>query len=620
MELFQHQQSWQGRPAYFLAACVMMFAQSSSAAVQTLNFISLDAKPLYANVSVLPYANPKAPKMGAVISASFGTFDNLNSINGKGTPAEGVQYLYDTLMSSSLDEPGVMYPLLATSITYDPERPKYATFHLNPKARFSDGSPVTAQDVVATFKTILKDGAPGIRIYFSDIADVHAVNQHDVRFDFKSDNNKEMPLIIATVPIFSQSDLKKRDFTRVNLQAPMGSGPYVVGYIDAGRAITYQRNPNYWAKDIMVNRGAYNFNQIKYVYYRSLEVAFEGFKAGQYTINDEKTARRWATEYNFKAVNAGVIRREEIPNHNPIPMQSFVLNTRRKPMDDIYFRQALTYACDFEWQNKALFYGKYKRLQSFFDNSELAATGQPSKDELKVLMPYWSKLSPLMQSGVMANWKYPVSDASGFNRANLLTARKILLDHGYRYNQQGQLLGKDHRPIKLEFLLHQDGLERTLMPFVRNTKRLGIQIDIRRVDIPQYIARKRSYDFDLTTDTLPQTLNPGNEQSRFWGSASADEEGNYNYAGIKNPVIDAVIDQLIRSKNRDALIVHTRVLDRLLRAGYYVIPQYNKDKDWVAYWDMYAHPRVRPKLSVGLDYWWLDAAKAQKVSQYLKRQ
>ncbi len=606
----------------FVTRIVMGLAISSHlfAAVQTFNYISLDAKPLYAGLPALPYANPNAPKGGSIIFPGTGTFDNFNSMNGKGSAAEGVQYLYDSLMKSSLDEPGVMYPLLAESVTYDPDQPKFAIFHLNRKARFSNGSPVTARDVEFTFKKLLSEGAPGIRIYFSEIADVKAISAHDVRFEFKSEDNKEMPLIVATISIFSEKDLKDKDFTRVTLQAPMGSGPYVVDRIDAGRAITYKRNPDYWAKDVASNRGAYNFDSIKFVYYRSLDIAFEGFKTGQYTAHTEYTARRWATEYTFNAVKAGMVKQIEFKNQNPIPTQSFVFNTRRAPLDDIYFRQALSYAYDFEWMNKALFYGKYRRLQSYFDNSELAATGKPSKAELDVLTPYLNRLHPLVKQGVLKEWKYPVSDASGFNRSNLLVARQMLLNRGYKFNSKGQLLNKNGQPIKFELLIHQDGLQRTLMPFVRNAKRLGVEISVRQVDVPQYIQRKRNYDYDITTDVLPQSLNPGNEQARFWSSEAADQAGNYNYAGVRDPVVDEIINKLIRSRNREELIINTRVLDRLLRAGYYQVLSYGKGVDWYAVWDMYERPKTPPKLSVGTDYWWVDPEKAKKVDQYLRRQ
>ena len=540
-------------------------------------------------------------------------------MNGKGSSTEGVDRLFDSLMSASLDEPGVMYPLLAEKVTFDPDKTKYVIFHLNPKARFSDGSAVTAEDVKFSFDAYQNKSNPGLQMYLADLDTTEVLSKYAVKMSFKSDNNSEMPLILSQLPIYSKKDWQKKDFTRVTMQPILGSGPYLIDRIDAGRSISYKRNPNYWAKDLPVNKGRYNFDRLKYVYYRSLDIAFEGFKSGQYTLHEEFTARKWVTEYHFPAVRTGMVVKYRFKHQNPIPTQSFVFNTRRTPFQDIKFRQAITYAYDFEWQNKALFYGQYQRLQSYFANSELEAKGIPSSAELKVLKPYLAKLNPIQRQGVLKAWKYPVSDASGFNRNNLLIARQLLLKAGYSF-QKGRLLDSKGKPIRIEFLIHQDGLQRTLMPFVRNMKRLGVDVAIRHVDVPQYIERMRSKDFDMTTSVMPQSLNPGNEQAQFWGSASADQPGNYNYAGIKNPVIDAVIQQVIRAPNREELVVRTKVLDRLLRAGYYQIPTYGKGENWFAYWNMYHQPKVKPKLSTGIDYWWSDAKQAKKVTHYLGQQ
>lgn len=595
--------------AVFMAAPVQ-------AAMQTTPYIALHGQPQYSTRSVMPYANPHAPKGGYLSTAANGTFDNLNSMNGKGSAADGVNYLFDSLMSSSLDEPGVMYPLLAERVSFDPKNLTTVTFDLNPKAKFSDGSALTAQDVKFTFDAYLTKSNPGLQMYLSDLARVEVLGRHQVRMHLKSKNNSEMPLILAQLPIYAAKDWQKRDFSRITMQPILGSGPYLIEKIDAGRSISYKRNPHYWGKDLAVNKGRYNFDRIKYVYYRNLDVAFEGFKSGQYTLHEEYTARKWVTEYNFPAIKQGMVVKYRFQHQNPIATQSFVFNTRRKAMQDIRFRQAITYAYDFEWQNKTLFYGQYKRLQSYFSNSELEAKGTPSPAELAILKPYLSKLHPIQRQGVLANWRYSVSDASGFNRNNLLTARSLLLKAGYRF-QNGQLLDPKGQPIVLEFLIHQDGLHRTLMPFVRNLKRLGIQVNIRHVDVPQYIERMRRSDFDMTTNVLPQSLNPGNEQAQFWSSKAADEPGNYNYAGIKNPVIDDAVQQLIRAPNREQLVLRTKVLDRLLRAGFYQIPTYGKGENWLAYWNMYQQPKQKPKLSTGIDYWWSDAQQAGKVRQYL---
>ena len=595
-----------------------VLAQGAWAALQTTPFIAVHSAPLYAGLSAMPYANPAAPKGGYLSTSGNGTFDNLNSMNGKGSAADGVNYLFDSLMSSSLDEPGVMYPLLAEKATFDPQKPAYVIFHLNPKAKFSDGSQLTAADVKYSFDAFQTKSNPGLQMYLADLAKTEVLSRHQVKMSFKSDSNAEMPLILAQMPIYSKKDWSGKDFSRVTLQPILGSGPYLIERIDAGRSISYKRNPGYWGKDLPVNKGRYNFDRLKYVYYRSLDIAFEGFKSGQYTLHEELTARKWVTEYHFPAVKAGMVVKYRFQHYNPIATQSYVFNTRRAPFQDIRLRQALTYAYDFEWQNKALFYGQYRRLQSFFSNSELEAKGLPSAAELAVLKPQLAKLDPVQRAGVLKDWKYSVSDGSGFNRSNLLIARQLLLNAGYKF-KDGRLLDKSGKPIEIEFLIHQDGLQRTLMPFVRNLKRLGIQVHIRQVDVPQYIERMRTKDFDMTTDAMPQSLSPGNEQAQFWGSASADQPGNYNYAGIKNPAIDAVVQQLIRAPDRASLVTRTRALDRLLRAGYYQIPTYGKGENWLAYWNMYRQPAVKPKLSTGIDYWWSDAAQAQKVAHYLRR-
>lgn len=598
---------------------ISVITQGAWAALQTTPYIAIHSQPKYAGLTHLPYATPAAPKGGYLSQSANGTFDNLNAMNGKGTAADGVEYLFDTLMVSSLDEPGVMYPLLAEKVTYDPKKTAYVIYHLNPKARFNDGTPVTAEDIKFSFDTYTTKGNPGLQMYLSDLDKTEVLSRYQVKMSFKSNNNSEMPLILAQMPIYSKKNWQGKDFSRITMQPILGSGPYLIESIDAGRSISYKRNPNYWAKDLPVNRGKYNFDRLKFVYYRNMDVGFEGFKSGQYTVHQEYTARKWVTEYNFSAIKDKMVVKYNFNHENPIPTQSFVFNTRRAPMQDIRFRQALTYAYDFEWQNKALFYGQYHRLQSYFANSELEAKGMPSAEELAILKPYLAKLDPIQRAGVLKDWKYPVSDASGFNRKNLLVARELLLEAGYRYHN-AQLTDPKGKPIRLEFLIHQDGLQRTLMPFIRNLKRLGITVNIRHVDVPQYIERMRSKDFDMTTNVLPQSLNPGNEQAQFWSSASADQPGNYNYAGIKNAVIDDAITKVIQAPDRQQLVIRTKVLDRLLRAGYYQIPTYGKGGNWYAYWNMYEQPKIKPKLAVGFDFWWSNPQKAAQVSQYLRRQ
>ena len=590
---------------------------SSGAAVITTPYIALHSVPKYAQAKSLPYANPQAPKGGILIQAADGSFDNLNSMNGKGNVTEGINYIFDSLMSKSLDEPGVYYPLLAEKVSFDPKQTAYIIFHLNPKARFSNGQPVTAKDVKYSFDLYQTQSNFGLQMYLADIKKTEVLSPLKVKISFKSRHNPEMAMIVTQMPIYSQQEWQKRNFKDINLKPILGSGPYVIDRIDAGRSISYKRNPYYWGKDLLVNRGRYNFDRIQYRYYRSPEIKFEAFKSGQFTLHEEKQVNRWVSDYRFPAVQQGQIKTYRFLHHNPIPTQSLIFNMRRQPFADIRFRQALTLAYDFEWLNKALFHGEYQRLNSFFSNSELASIGKPNAQELKILQPNLSKLHPVQRQAVLQDWHYPQSDASGFNRKNLLQARQILLNAGYRY-QQGKLVTAQGKPVQIEFLLHQAEQQRHLMPYLRHLKRLGIQAHIRMVETAQYYERLRNYQFDMIVDTMPQSLTPGQEQKQFWGSQAARQPGNYNYAGIQNPVIDRVIDQVVQAQSREQLIYSTRALDRLLRAGYYHIPTYGTGEYWYAYWNMYRQPKIKPKLSAGIDYWWVDTAKARQVAPYLK--
>lgn len=597
---------------------VPLVMNTSWAALITTPYIALHSPPKYSHLQSLPYANPQAPKGGALILAADGSFDNLNSMNGKGNVTEGINYIFDSLLSKSLDEPGVYYPLLAEKVSFDPKKTTFIIFHLNPKARFSNGQPVTAEDVKYSFELYQTQSNFGLQMYLADIHQLEVLSPLKIKMHFKSGHNPEMAMIVAQMPIYSKRQWQGRDFKDLTLKPILGSGPYVIERIDPGRSISYQRNPQYWGKDLLVNRGRYNFDRIQYRYYRSPEIKFEAFKSGQFTLHEEKQVNRWIRDYQFPAVRQGQVKRYRFRHQNPVPTQSLVFNTRRQPFADIRFRQALSFAYDFEWLNKAMFYGEYQRLNSFFSNSELASRGRPSAQELQILKPHLQKLHPVQRQAVLQDWQYPQSDASGFNRQNLLKARQLLLKAGYRY-QQGQLVNASGQAVKIEFLLHQVEQQRHLMPYLRHLKRLGIQANIRMVETAQYYERLRNYQFDMIVDSMPQSLTPGQEQKQFWSSQAAKQVGNYNYAGIQNPAIDAVIKQVIQAQNREQVIDSTRALDRLLRAGYYHIPTYGTGEYWYAYWNMYQQPKLKPKLSAGIDYWWVDAAKAQRVANYFKQ-
>jgi len=599
------------------------FAKPITSSILSLN----DRASSSSQQSYLPYSNPNAPKVGEFSTFEIGTFDSLNPLINTGTPVNGTAYLSNSLLSASLNEPSVSYGLLADSITRDPQDPSWIIFHINPKAYFSNHQPVTADDVVFTFNTILSKGSTGLRLYYADIQKITALDKYTVRFDFKEKkfqtntaiSNVKLALSIGQMSIFSRQDWQNRPFDQVSLHAPLGNGPYLIDKIDSGRSITYKRNPDYWGRDLMINRGKYNFDRIKYVYYRDPEAAYQGFKLGQYTFKQEKSAQNWVKNYNFPAVNNGFIIKQTIANKNPITMSGLVFNSRQEKFQDRSVRKALTQAFDFEWLNKALFNNTYTRLQSYFFNCELEAKGTPSAEEVKYLTPLLPLLSQQEKDEILNPWSAPTSAGDGFNRKNLLTARQLLLDAGYCY-KDGLLVDQQGKPYSLEILISDASLQRTLLPYIRNLKRLGINATIRLVDTPQYIERVRRFDYDMIVDTYPQTLSPSHEQIGYWGSSSADRQGSLNTAGIKNPAIDQILSELGSAQDRQAVINITRVLDRVLRAEYYMVPLYGLVGNRVVYWNQYRLPKSTPNYDLGLDYWWIDQAAEQNVKRYIGRQ
>ncbi|MGP5273734.1 extracellular solute-binding protein [Psychrobacter faecalis] len=600
-----------------LLAITISWIPASIAAPITTTALGHNSTTEYIDVPFMPYANPNAPKGGTLSLEARGTFNAANKWMTTGVAMVGTDYLYDTLMTGSLNEAFTMYPQLANKVTYDPDDTSWIIYHVNPAARFWDGTAVTSHDVKATYDAILTKGPMYIRSYLGDIKDIEIIDKQRVKFVFKSDENKEILLTVGQFPIFAKSSIDT-DFEKITLTPLMGSGPYKLGRVDAGRAVSYVRDPNYWGRDLMVNRGRYNFDMIKFVYYQSDEIAFEGFKSGQYRFRPENKASNWATGYNFPAVKAGLINKETISSENPVPMQGLVMNMRRPIFQDIRVRQALTAAYDFEWMNKTLFHGQYERLQSFFHGSELAATGTPSAAEMQVLSPLLAKLEPIQRQAVLDEWRLPTSDGSGFNRQGLLKARQLLLDAGFYY-QDMKLYQPNGKLAQIEILMTGETMGRVLLPYIRNLKRLGFDASLRQVDGPQYYERMRRFDYDMIVDKFDQSLSPGAEQVGFWGSAAAEEAGNHNTIGIKNPAIDSVIKKLGDAKSRDEIVLYTHVLDRLLRAGHYLVPLYGKPSTNVAYWNQYRHTAKLPTNAIGIDYWWSDKEAEARVNLYLKQ-
>jgi microcin C transport system substrate-binding protein len=590
-----------------------LLASAGSALLLSLSSLSLaagqHALTLYgepakypANFKHFDFVNPDAPKGGELRQSGFGGFDSLNPFINKGVAADDIGLIYDTLTRHSLDEPFTEYGLLAEKIEVAPDH-SWVRFYLRPQARFHDGKAVTAADVVFTFDALMKDGAPQYKAYYADVAKATAEDTQRVRFDFKRNNNRELPLILGQLPVLPKHWWSNREFNKGNLEMPLGSGPYKVADVAAGRSIRYERVKDYWGNDLAVNRGFYNFDSILIDYYRDTTVALEALKAGQFDYWLEISAKNWASAYDVPAVKDGRLRKEEIANHNPTGMQGFVFNIRRPLFQDLRVREALGLLFDFEWTNKQLFNGAYTRTRSYFENSELAASGLPSSEELKILEPLRAKLDPNVFNSA---FEVPRSDASGIIREQQRRAYQLLQEAGWKIVDD-KMVDADGKPVSLEFLLAQTDFERVLLPYKRNLADLGIELVIRRVDVSQYINRLRSRDFDMIVGGFGQSSSPGNEQREYWHSSSADNPGSRNFIGLKDPAVDSLVEGLINADSRQSLVTHTRALDRVLLAGHYVIPNWHI-KTWrVAYWDRLQHPEATPLYDVGLMTWWAKA-------------
>jgi microcin C transport system substrate-binding protein len=556
------------------------------------------------------YADPGAPKGGEVKLAAIGTFDSLNPFILKGVAAAGLGGLFDTLMVGSADEPFSEYGLVAESIEVPADR-SWVLFTLRPEARFHDGSPVTADDVIWTFETLRAKGLPFYRAYYAQVAKVERVGARKVRFTFARGDNRELPLILGQLPVLSRAYWTKHEFDRTTLEPPLGSGPYAIASVAAGRSIVYRRVRDYWGVKLPVNVGRFNFDSIRYDYYRDTSVAIEAFKAGQYDFRQENVARNWATAYQSPAVREGLIRKEEIRNRIPSGMQGYFCNTRRPVFQDARVRRALAYAFDFEWTNRNLFYGAYTRTTSYFSNSELAATGLPGPDELRVLEPFRGKVP---EEVFTTPYAPPRTDGSGNIRPNLAEALRLLQAAGWTV-KNARLVNARGEPMTFEILIDDPTWERITLPFAKNLERLGVTARVRTVDSAQYQKRLDDFDFDMTVAVRGESLSPGNEQRDYWSSASAAIRGSQNLAGVRDPVVDKLIDLVIQAPDRASLVARTRALDRVLLWGFYVIPNWHIQSFRVAYWDKFGRPAVSPPYALGFDTWWVDPQKAAALSK-----
>ncbi len=556
------------------------------------------------------YASPNAGKGGDAKLASLGTFDNLNPFILKGNAAAGLDSTFDTLMVQTFDEPFSEYGLVAESVEVPADR-SWVIFTLRPEARFHDGTPITADDVIWTFETLKTKGHPFFRSYYKQVARAEKLGDRKVRFTFDKGDNRELPLIIGQLQVLSKKWWQSREFDKTTLEPVLGSGPYEVASAEPGRSIVYRRVKDYWGAKLPVNVGRNNFDTLRYDYYRDTTVALEAFKAGRYDFRQENVAKNWATAYTGGAIERGLVKKEQIKNEVPTGMQAYVLNERRPIFKDPRVREALGYAFDFEWTNKNLFYGAYTRTKSYFSNSELASHGRPDADELRVLEPFRGKVpEPVFTTA----YEPPRTDGSGNIRDNLGAALRLLTAAGWHVtgdrlvNQQGQ-------PLDFEILLSDPTWERISLPFAKNLERLGIRARVRTVDPAQYEKRLENFDFDMTSYVWGESLSPGNEQRDFWSSASADVPGSRNMAGIKDPVVDRLVDLVVSAPDRPSLVARTRALDRVLLWGFHVIPHWHIQAWRVAYWDKFSRPATAPKYAFGLDTWWVDPKKEAELAK-----
>ena len=572
---------------------------------QKTHGIAMHGDPKYGlNFTHLEYVNPNAPKGGAVKFGSYGSFDNLNRVAFKGSKAAGLGYVNDTLMRRVWDEAFTMYGLIAEYVEM-PEDRSSITFYLNPKATFHDGSPITRDDVLFSLETFQTKGTPNQKKTYGKVISTEMIGDNGIKMTFIDNEDKELPLIVAGfLPIIPKKFYSNIDVTKTFLDIPLGSGPYAIDNVDPGRQITYKRVENYWAKDLPVNKGLYNFDKIIYDYYKDSNVLVEAFKVNEYDFRREYNVKRWLSEYNFKAVQSGEVVLEEMNNDRPVGMNGLVLNTRKEIFNNRKVRLALSYAYDHEWINKTIYQNAYVRTDSYFDNSPLASSGLPSEQELELLNPWKDQLPKEIFT---ENFVPPSTDGSGNDRTNLLKAKNILEQEGWII-ENGKLT-KNGKEFTFEFLIVSPSDEKIALAYQSNLKKLGITMEVRTVDSSQYQARLLNYDFDMIKRYWGVSLSPGNEQQFYWGSEVGKKDGSRNYAGIDSPVVDALIKNLINATDREELTTAIHALDRVLLWGHYVVPLYHSNKDRIAYWNFFEYPDKIPLYGIVIESWWLNKDK-----------
>jgi peptide/nickel transport system substrate-binding protein len=576
---------------------------AAAAAAEASNAIAMHGAPaMPEDFRALPYVNPDAPKGGRLVQGVLGTFDSLNPLIVNGLAVQAIRgYVIESLMARGYDEPFTLYGLLAKSVETDDAR-SYVTFTLDPAARFSDGSPVTAEDVVFSWQLLRDKGRPNHRIYYSKVAKAEIVGQRSVRFDLAGSEDRELPLILGLMPVLPKHAIDVATFEQTTFDKPIGSGPYVVGAVDPGRNVTLQRDPNYWGRALAINRGFWNFDEIKLDYYRDANAYFEAFKRGLYDVRTENDPNRWQSGYDFPASRDGRVVKDVFPNGLPKVTQDFVFNTRRPIFADIRVREAILGLFDFKWINHSFFFDLYERSAGYFDGSELSAYHRPADArERALLSAFPDAVRPDILDGT---WSPPDTDGSGRDRATLRQALALFTQAGYELKGTELHERASGRPFSFEILVATRDDERLALAFSSSLKRAGIDARVRVVDAVQYDQRKLTYDFDMILNRWDQSLSPGNEQSFYWGSAAAGQDGTRNYMGVKSAAVDAMIAAMLRARERVDFVAAVRALDRVLMSGFYVVPLFHLPSQWVARWAYIQHPDMTSLSGYLPETWW----------------
>ena len=591
--------------ALLAAACLSPGRAPAQAPTRTYAIAALGAPALPADFPYFPWVNPDAPKGGEVALSAIGTFDSFNPFIVRGYPAGASMRVFETLLTSNPDEPYTEYGHLAAVVEL-PADGMGVSFELRPEARFHDGTPVTAEDVVWSFNTLREKGRPNYRQYYADVTEAVVESERRVTFRFRTSANRELPLILGELPVLPEHWWAGRDFERPLTDPPLGSGAYRIGSFAFGRSVTLERVADWWARARPTAKGLDNFDRIRTEYFRDGTVAMEAFKAGQIDYRSEAVAKDWATAYDFPAVQKGWVKKQLIRHHLPTGMQGWAMNTRRPLFRDRRVREALAMLFDFEWCNANLFYGAYTRTESYFSNSDLASSGLPQGAELALLQPWRDRLPAEVFS---TPFSLPVTDGSGNNREGKRRALALFHEAGWEVKDR-RLVDAQGRPFAFEILIDEPTFERIALPYKQWLARLGIEATVRTVDAAQYQRRLDTYDYDMTMTVIGESESPGNEQSGFWSCAAAGMEGGDNLMGVCDPVVEALVPQVIHAPDRAQAEAAVHALDRVLLWGWYMVPNWHLQSVRIAYWDRFGRPDIPVRPGVVFNSWWIDAARS----------